>query len=248
MSSEWKEPHPLWVVGHRGAPRRERENTIASFDLAESLGADAIELDVQQTRDGELVVFHDDEIVIGTDRHPVRSMASHDIRELILDSPLGEYRIPTLEQVLARYGTSLRCVVEIKVNAATNRPAAARRASELIAGFSMTRVALVASFDAEVLRLLRDRRPEIAVSFLFSQAGVFAGSDFSSAPFPRVDAIGPKAELVTAEMLERARSAKLTVHPWTADTPEEVERLSTLGVDSITTNDCEMARAVLRKN
>lgn len=247
MSSEWKEPHPLWIVGHRGAPRRERENTLASFDLAESLGADAVELDVQQTKDGELVVFHDDEISIGTDRHPVRSMASHDVRELLLDSPLGEYRIPTLEQALSRYGTSFRLLVEIKVNPATNRATAARRASELIAAFSMARVVLVASFDAEVLRLLRDRRPEIATSYLFSQAGALAVSDLSAAPFPRVDAIGPKASVVTAEIVERAHAAKLTIHPWTADTPEEVERLSALGVDSITTDDCEMARAVLRK-
>ena len=246
MSSDWKEPHPLWIVGHRGAPRRERENTLASFDLAESLGADAVELDVQQSRDGELVVFHDDVISIGTDRHPVRAMPSHDIRELILDSPLGEYRIPTLEQVLSRYGTSLRLVVELKVHAATNRATAARRACDLIAGFSMTRVVLIASFDAEVLRLIRERRPEIATSYLFNQVSAFAPSEISPAAFPRVDAIGPKAEIVTAELVDRARSTGLTVHPWTADAPEEIERLSALGVDSITTNDPEMARAVLR--
>ena len=50
--SDWKEPHPTWIVGHRGAPRRARENTLASFDFAESFRADAVELDLRQTRDG----------------------------------------------------------------------------------------------------------------------------------------------------------------------------------------------------
>ena len=52
-SSEWREPHPPWIVGHRGAPRRARENTIESFDWAESIGVDAVEFDLRQTRDGE---------------------------------------------------------------------------------------------------------------------------------------------------------------------------------------------------
>jgi len=119
--SEWKEPHPLWIVGHRGAPRRARENTLDSFDFAESEGADAIELDLQQTRDGELVVFHDDTLAIGAARHALRSMASIDVRGLTLDSPFGEYRIPTLDDVFQRYGREMRYILEIKVVPTTNR-------------------------------------------------------------------------------------------------------------------------------
>ena len=87
--SDWKTAHPTWIVGHRGAPRRARENTIASFDFAESFGADAIELDVRQTRDGEAIVFHDDEIVLGTQRLPVRTFTWREIEKLVIPSELG---------------------------------------------------------------------------------------------------------------------------------------------------------------
>ena len=48
-----------WVIAHRGASWEERENTLPAFERAIALGADFAELDVQASKDGELVVFHD---------------------------------------------------------------------------------------------------------------------------------------------------------------------------------------------
>ena len=108
LSSDWREPHGPWIVGHRGAPRRARENTIESFDWAESLGVDAVEFDVRQTRDGEAVVFHDDDVTLGNQHVPVRSFTTREIEKLVLPSEHGEYRIPRLEDVFHRYGRALR--------------------------------------------------------------------------------------------------------------------------------------------
>src|SRR5437764_2744447 len=164
--NDWKEPHPVWIVGHRGAPRRAHENTLDSFDFAEAEGADAIELDVQQTRDGELVVFHDDAIPIGTERRPVRGMASIDVRDLRLESPFGEYRIPTLDEVLQRYGNTLRYVIEVKVTPSTDRRTAARRVTDLLSGFGLGPRCLVASFDANLLRQVDERGSDGARHYL----------------------------------------------------------------------------------
>ena len=240
MDSVWTEQHPLWIVGHRGAPRRARENTLDSFDFAESLGADAIELDLRQTRDLDLVVFHDEQISIGTELHPIRNMASLDVRDLLLDSPLGEYRIPTFEQVLARYGTSLRYVVEVKTSASTDRPRAAGRVVELLGAFGCTSRALVASFDPEILRRVRERQPEIALSFLIDRP-----ISISEGEIPPCEAIGPRADLVNERFIEQLTASGRSLHPWTVDSPEEIDRLASLGVASITTNDCELARRVL---
>ncbi len=128
--SDWKKPHPVWIVGHRGAPRRARENTIASFDWAESFGVDAIEFDLRQTREGEAVVFHDEEIALGSQRIPVRHFTVREIERLTLSSELGDYRIPKLEEVFHRYGRALRYVVEVKVSGGTNREIMARRISQ----------------------------------------------------------------------------------------------------------------------
>ena len=50
------------IIAHRGAPKLARENTLMAFQKAIDLGADIIELDVRQTKDGELAVFHDQDI------------------------------------------------------------------------------------------------------------------------------------------------------------------------------------------
>ena len=246
IDSDWTRPHPLWVVGHRGSPRRARENTLDSFDFAEAEGADAIELDLQQTRDGELVVFHDDVIPIGTETHAIRAMASIDVRALILDSPFGEYRVPTLDDVFQRYGSALRYVLEVKVNGASDRALAARRVCDAVAGFALGPRCLVASFDADFLRRVADRESGVATSYLFDRAVALPEPGQPRGIFPPCDAVGPRADFATEAFVAAAARAGLTVHPWTVDSPEEIQALAERGVASITTNDPELARRILR--
>ena len=245
-ANDWKEPHPVWIVGHRGAPRRARENTLESFDFAEAEGADAIEFDLQQTRDGELVVFHDDAIPIGTETHPVRGMASIDVRDLRLDSPFGEYRIPTLDEVFGRYGSGLRYIVEVKVNASTNRAIAARRVAGLVEGFRLASRCLVASFDADFLRRINEEESGAALSYLVDRPVALPEAGAPRGIFPPCDAVGPRADLVDERWMAAASRAGLAVHPWTVDSPEEIQALADRGVASITTNDPDLARRVLR--
>jgi glycerophosphoryl diester phosphodiesterase len=243
--NDWRTAHPLWIVGHRGAPHRARENTLESFDWAEAHGADAIELDVRQTRDGEAVVFHDEEIPIGTERVRVRQMASIDVRGLLLDSDFGEYRIPTLDQVFHRYGNRLRYIVELKISTDTNLPQFVRRLTGLVMGFGVAPRVLLASFDAEILRKAREAMPEAATSFLFDRPVALPAPETPTPLFPPCDAVGPRQELVTAEFLEHARGAGLTVHPWTVDDPGRMRELADLGVASLTTNEPDLARRTL---
>ena len=95
--SEWRNSHPTFVVGHRGAPRRARENTIDSFDWAESLGVDAVEFDLRQTREGEAVLYHDEGIALGSQHVPVRRFTAREIERLSLPSEFGEL-IQTIRQ------------------------------------------------------------------------------------------------------------------------------------------------------
>ena len=237
--NDWLEPHPVWVVGHRGAPRKARENTLDSFDFAEAAGADAIEFDLQQTADGELVVFHDPEVEIGTAKHALREMHALDVGSLRLDSPFGEYRISTLEDVFDRYGPALRYVIEMKTTPRTDRRRAAERLTSVLETFAVARRCVVASFDADFLEKTKAKAPELAFSFLVDRAEALLG------PRPATAAIGPRHDLVTEEWMSQARQGGLSVHPWTVDDPAEVERLAALGVASITSNDPEMVRRVL---
>jgi glycerophosphoryl diester phosphodiesterase len=239
--SDWRQPHPVWIVGHRGAPRRARENTIESFDFAESLGVDAVEFDVRQTRDGEAVVFHDEQIQLGNQRLPVRSFTTREIDKLLLPSEFGEYRIPKLEEVFHRYGSALRYVVEVKVGPLTHRLTTARRIAHLASVFGVAARCLVASFDAELVKVMREVEPAIATSFLFDHPVALPEPGRPTPLFPPVDAIGPARELVTAYLMDQTTRSGLSVHPWTADENQEIRRLLDLGVASVTTNAPDIA-------
>ena len=239
--SDWKKPHPIWIVGHRGAPRWARENTIESFDRAELFGADAIELDVRQTRDGEAVVFHDDAIVLGSQRVAVRGFTAREIEKLLLPSEFGEFRIPRLEEVFQRYGPGIRYVVEVKTSAQTQLGLMARRVGSLAGEYGLRARCLVASFDAEFLKKMREIDPELATSFLFDRPVALPEPGRATPQFPPVDAIGPRRDLFTPSLQAQAGAAGLTVHPWTVDESEEIRRLIHAGVASVTTNAPDLA-------
>ncbi len=239
--SDWKQTHPTWIVGHRGAPRRARENTIESLDFAESFGVDAVEFDVRQTRDGEAVLFHDDDVVLGTQRIPVRSFTWREIEKLSIPSEFGEYRIPRLEQVFHRYGSALRYVVEVKSGPGAQHGTMARRVAKLAAAYGVATRCLVASFDAEFLKRMREAAADIATSFLFDHPVALPAPGQATPLFPPVNAIGPKRDLVSPALLAQAASAGLSVHPWTVDEAAEIRSLLDAGVASITTNAPDVA-------
>jgi len=239
--SDWKQPHPTWIVGHRGAPRRARENSIESLDFAESFGVDAVEFDVRQTRDGEAVLFHDEEVVLGTQRIPVRSFTWREIEKLSIPSEFGEYRIPRLEQVFHRYGRAMRYVVEVKCGNGMQLGTMARRVAKLAEAFGVADRCLVASFDAEFVKRMRETAPAVATSFLFDHPVALPSPSVPTPLFPPVDAIGPRFDLVSPALLSQAAAAGLSVHPWTVDDAAEIRGLLASGVASITTNAPDVA-------
>ena len=234
--SVWRQEHPTWIVGHRGAPRRARENTIESLDWAESFGVDAVEFDVRQTRDGDAVLFHDEDILLGTQRIPVRSFTSREIERLVIPSELGEYRIPRLEHVFHRYGSALRYIVEVKTGPGTQLSTMARRIARLADAYGVAARCLVASFDAEFLKRMREADSGLATSYLFDHPVALPAQGQPAPLFPPVDAIGPRRDLVTEALRSQAAAASLSVHPWTVDDADEIRRLLSAGVASITTN------------
>lgn len=110
------------VVAHRGASGYAPENTLEAFDLACTLGADVIELDVHLTRDDEVVVMHDERVDrTTTGRGEIRSMMLADVRAMDAGSWFGTQfqgvRVPTLTEVLERFLG--RVLIDIELKGAT---------------------------------------------------------------------------------------------------------------------------------
>ena len=156
------------VIAHRGASRDCPENTLAAFDEALRQGADGIELDVQLSRDGIPVVYHDRTLVrAGGGR---RRVARIDFAELAaldpgarVDRRFRGQHIPALEDVLARYGGRTLLLVEIKTREGrTGRERherLARAVARLVQERKLERNVWMLSFDPAVLAACADEAP-----------------------------------------------------------------------------------------
>jgi glycerophosphoryl diester phosphodiesterase len=234
---------PPWVIGHRGASADFPENTIPAFDAALAAGADAIELDVQRSRDGVAVVWHD-----RTLRHaglPLRRVAGltlAELRRLDAGSAHGKQfkgvRIPTLDDVLGRYGGRLPLLIEVKLRG--GRPAMARhRTLAAEVAFSVARrglldAAFVLSFGAYALRAAREAVPKVRC-VLNADTAPRVGPAFRR----RLDglfAVCLNRRALRSDFVRAVHDLGRPVLVFTCDTPEDVDRCLAAGVDGIVSN------------
>ena len=157
----------MLVVGHRGASDRAPENTLASFEAAIAIGVDAIELDVHLSRDGHLVIIHDQNLARTTNgrglvhEHSLAELKALDAGSWFGPSFAGE-RIPTFEETLVRIGPRVPLQVEIKgaTDGVTEATIAALRAHGLLD------TSMITSFHLGLLPLVRALAPSVQIGAL----------------------------------------------------------------------------------
>jgi glycerophosphoryl diester phosphodiesterase len=233
------------VIAHRGASTYAPENTFAAFDLALQMGARDLELDVQMSCDGHLVVIHDDQLDRTTDGNG--AVAAHTLAELqALDAgawfgaSCAGQRIPTLEALLARYRGRAHLHVEIKGKTA----GLSERTADLIRRCGWTREVTMTSFQLDKLEALRVYAPELPAGWLLRQ--------IDDAVIDRARALGlaqlcPKADIVTPQLVERLRTAGFGVRAWGVTNEDLMRSMVEAGVDGMTVNFPDKLLAFLRE-
>ena len=219
----------IQVHGHRGARAIKPENTIAAFEYAIGVGVDAIELDVQVSRDDVVVVSHDPYLTSGT---YIRTLTA------------AETGLPTLDQVfrLAGLGDFL-FNVEAKVSEHTPRNFA-ELVLDRIGEHAVKSRVIFQSFDFGILHRMNRLAPGIALAALWEGA---VRSFVEIAEDAGTQIVAPEYTLVTAEEVRQAHVAGLQVIPWTANTVEDWKRLIEAGVDGIITDAPAALIAYLRQ-
>jgi len=215
-----------FVIAHRGASWDEPENTLPAFERAIALGADFVEFDVQASRDGALVVFHDLEL----DR---LTPISGPLRDRRL-AELREVGIPTLEEVLDLAAGRIGVMPELKSPHRYRRQDLVARTLALL-----DEDAIVISFNRRALLECHRSRPKLRllqhVGFgvsIRAAAGYAWGVGFHD---PRVSSRG----------LARAHSLELATTVYTVNEPERMRELAELGVDGIFTDRPGLLRSLL---
>jgi glycerophosphoryl diester phosphodiesterase len=222
------------VIAHRGASATAPENTCAAFDRALHMGARHLELDVQMSRDGELVVIHDDLVDRTTDgKGAVASLTLAELQALDAGAWFGTAyageRIPTLETVLERYRGRAHLHVEIKGKTAGLSEAAA----DVIRARGWAREVTMTSFQIDKLEALRAHAPELPAGWLLRE--------IDDAAIDKARALGlaqlcPKADTVTPRLVARLRAAGFNVRAWGVATEELMRHMVEAGVDGMTVN------------
>jgi glycerophosphoryl diester phosphodiesterase len=242
------------IIGHRGAPARAPENTLAAFDLALEEGADGLELDVRLARDGVPVVIHDatlartalrDGIVEALDSEELSALGAgtwfNRRHPAFAQEPFTRERIPTLAQVYAHYGSSAGVLyVEMKCEDPASATPLARAVVELTRAHGLTRSVVVKSFAHALVRESKRLAPEIRAAALFDRSWsrpiVAPARIVAEAEACGADEVSLHLSLLRRATVEAAHDKGLAVVAWTVDTPFWLRRAHALGLRAVITN------------
>ena len=253
------------VIAHRGASAYAPEHTFASYDLAIKQGADYLEQDLQLTADGVLVVLHDtthDRTARGPAESCTGPVAEKTLAQIETcevgtwfndaypehaDPAYVGLRIPTMKQVLDRYGARAQYYIELKAIAAGS--GMEKSLLELLAREGLLDTAVnrrpvfVQSFAPDVLKAVHAVRPELPLVQLLPDIGLPIDMATLDAAREYAVAIGPPSAQTNQALVDAAHDRCLDVHPYTVNDPSEMARLLDAGVEGMFTNVPDVLRA-----
>ncbi|MFJ4685012.1 glycerophosphodiester phosphodiesterase [Streptomyces sp. NPDC091377] len=217
------------TIGHRGIMGVEPENTLRSFVAAEHAGLDVIELDLHLSKDGALVVLHDEDVDRTTDgTGPVAEKTLAELRTL--DAGRGE-RVPVFEEVLDAVRSPLQ--VEIKDTAA------ARALAEVITERNLLGRVEVSSFHDEAVTEIARLVPGVRTALIGSRYGT---DIVERAVRAGASTVCLNIRRLTLEITQLAREADLRVIGWVVNTQDHLRLVRALELDGATTDHPEIKR------
>jgi glycerophosphoryl diester phosphodiesterase len=245
-------PDNVLVIAHRGGRSLGPESTLYTFQRAVELGANVLEMDVQRTEDGHLVVLHDRTVDRTTDATgPVENYTLAELKNLDAayhwspdngrTYPLRnkDVRIPTLAEVFKAFPKT-RMNIEIK----DPKPSVIPSFCGSIREHNMSTKVMVASFDAGVLKEFRSVCSEVATSAGFTEAFLFYylqkirlesmySPDMQAMQIPETR---DNRQVVNRRFMKAAHARNLRVHVWTINDVDSMKQYLKIGVDGIMTD------------
>lgn len=161
----WETSNKLLVIAHRGDTKAEIENTLPAIKSALKLGVDGVEVDLQITKDNQVIVFHDEDLVrLAGIKKKIRQCTQEEIQKIRLKD--GSI-IPTLEDLLDLVQGRFLINLELKVFLG-NRKRLERRVGEILKNYPHKETLLFSSFDPFTLQLMKQLLP-IKIGYLFDR-------------------------------------------------------------------------------
>ncbi|WP_054956421.1 glycerophosphodiester phosphodiesterase [Paenibacillus dakarensis] len=232
---------------HRGASAVCPENTMAAFRKALEFGATGIETDVQMTKDGKLVLIHDEILKRTTDGQGfVKDHTWEELQQLDAGSWFHEQfrgeRIPSLEQLLhltKDQGTIIN--IELK-NGIIQYAELEERVIAAVRSFGMEERVVISSFNHYSLVKCKSLAPEIRTGLLYME-GLYRPWEYAKTAL--ADALHANKYAVLPEWVEEAKANGIVYHPFTVNDPEEMKKLIAANVAGIITDHPDLLHRLL---
>ena len=234
--------HETKVMAHRGASTETPENTMAAFQKAIDDMADYIELDVQLTSDGEVIVMHDSNAyrTTGVDENN-ENMTNKEDRRLnegswYSDEYKGE-KVPGLREVLELAQGKIKLNIELKP--ADNGEELARKTVALIEKYNMENDCVITSFSSSALSAAKSCDENIRVGYILSAAY----GDYYD--MKNIDFFSVNSAFLSKRTIDAIHNSGIQVYAWTVNNKDSIKNLTNKGVDGVITDNPVLAREII---
>ncbi len=231
------------IIAHRGSSAAAPENTMAAIRQAIKDGTDWVEIDVQETADGEIVVFHDSDFMkLSNNPLKIWDATMADLQDIDIgswfDPRFRDERVPTLTEVLLECKDKVRVLIELKYYG--HDVNLEKRVVEVVEAAGMASQIEVMSLKLDAVNKMKDLRPDWRVGLLMS---VSAGNMQSIA----ADFLGVNSSFVNRRFVRSLHQKDKTVSVWTVNDAISMSSMISHGVDGLITDVPDLARMVLEQ-
>lgn len=230
------------IVAHRAGAMFAPENTIAALHEAIDSKADYAEIDVQETKDGQLIVMHDAnfERTAGV-RKNVWDVEFNELRQYDAGIRTAyrykDEKIPTLEEMIQEAGNNIKLMIELKSTG--HEQNLEQRTVDLIRQYQYQEQCMVVSMDRKILKKIKELAPEI-------KTGLISAVAYGSLEnMEEADAFSVEATFVTRNMISRLKANGKPIYVWTLNNEKSIRKYVEMGVDGIITDNQYLASYVL---
>ena len=235
------------TIAHRGASAYAPEHTLPAYDQAMKFGADYIEIDLQMTKDGELIALHDAEVDRTTNGYGMAVTQTLDeIKALdagswfneqypqLADPAYENVAIPTLEEIFQRYERSANYYIE------TKSPGMEEKLINLLRKHSLVQTeskVIIQSFHSNSLKKIHKLEPGIPLIQLYRYSDKARLTDRQLGSLKKyASGIGANFGKVDEEYIKKAHRHGLAVHLFTVNTDEDIQQAYDIGADGVFTD------------
>jgi len=231
------------IMAHRGASAAAPENTIAAIEAAIDSGAQWVEIDVQETMDGEVVVIHDSDLKkVGGSGLVVSRTTAHDLQQVDIGSwfapHFSDQRVPTLAEVLLLCKDRIGVNIELKYYGREKQ--LEQRVVEIVEATGTVEQVMLMSLDYSGIKKMRSLRPDWELGLLSTVAlGNLAGLD--------VDFLALNGQAASRHLIRSIQGKGKQIMVWTVNDPVGISNMVNRGVNVIITDEPALAVSVLEQ-